>query len=190
MDRKIFVKTEKFLKQRFIKYPHWSFNNWRVMYEHSIDVKNIALKLAKKIKCDPTIAGISALLHDIGKTYKTSEKNLEINAHTLNAIVARTFLKGSGLPKNKIRKILTILSYKSRAVEYKIMTDADALAFFKDKRLHSLYFEWALKKQKRQNLKRHLKKFDQLHFPESKKIGTKWFKKMLKEWNPKLKSLT
>lgn len=189
MDKQLFAKADIFLKKRFIKYPHWSYNNWRVMYEHSVNVYNLAIKISETVKCDPVIVGLSALFHDIGKTYKASGAFLEIHAHRLNAVVAKPFLEKSNLSKQKIQKILNIISYKSRSTEYKIMMDADALAFFKEIRFHSLYFNWAMQNKKYSDLERHIKKYENLNFLISKKMGKDWFKKTLKKWKPKFNKI-
>ncbi len=133
--------TEKFIKNRFKKYPKWSFNDWRVMYEHSLDVKDIAIEIAKKCGADETVTALAGLLHDIGKTYMASNEVLEKYAHDLNGRVAKPLIKSLQLTEKQAEDLVTAIGYHKLTKEMKVMMDADAIAFFKDKRLHGLFFE-------------------------------------------------
>ena len=67
MNNQVIEQTKQFLKKSFIKNPSFSFNDWRIMYNHGLMVLNFSLKLAQKIKCDKLLLSVGALLHDIGK---------------------------------------------------------------------------------------------------------------------------
>ena len=69
-------KTKKFIEKSFREKPHFSFNNWKIMYYHSLTVLNFSLKISEKIECDKKVLSIAALLHDIGKTYEADEETL------------------------------------------------------------------------------------------------------------------
>ena len=75
-DKELAEKTKRFLKDSFIKNPHYSFDDWRIMYNHGLNVLDYSMRLAKKIRCDKEVLIVASLLHDIGKTYKTSDKIL------------------------------------------------------------------------------------------------------------------
>jgi HD superfamily phosphodiesterase len=65
MNTDVIQKTKNFMKEAFIEHPHYSFNHWSVMYDHSILVQSLALQIADEIDCDKTIVAIASLLHDI-----------------------------------------------------------------------------------------------------------------------------
>ena len=183
MDPAIIKKTKEFVKKSFIEKPHYSFDQWSVMYNHSVLVQKIALKVTKNVKSDETIVALSALLHDIGKIYKADSKRLLKVHKKLNIIVCEKFLDSLGLPKNKLKKIKDIISYKSDSIEMKIIKDADTLALYADKRLYTLYIKWAVKEKLFLEIERKMNKFNNLNFDISKRIGEKWFKQMKKDWN-------
>ena len=72
----IFDATKKFLKKSFVQNPSFSFNDWRIMYNHSVKVFALSLRIAEKIPCDKIVVSIGSLLHDVGKTLKMDEQAL------------------------------------------------------------------------------------------------------------------
>ncbi len=62
-------RTREFVKCAFKQNPHYSFNDWSVMYNHSVLVQEIALKISESVRCDTLLVSIGALLHDIGKAW-------------------------------------------------------------------------------------------------------------------------
>lgn len=74
MKEEIVKRAKYFLKESFVKHPHFSFGDWRIMYNHSIVVMEFALKIAKEIPCDTLTLSVGALLHDMGKTYEAETR--------------------------------------------------------------------------------------------------------------------
>jgi len=167
----IINKTKEFVKNAFQENPHYSFNHWSVMYDHSIKVQEIAMKIAEDMDCNKNILAISALLHDIGKTFKADSKTLHKNHESFNFIVSEKFLKSLNLKENEINTIRDIISYKSDLTEMKIIKDADTLAFYFDKRLYMLFIKWAFENGFESETSRKLGKYDFLNFDISKKLG-------------------
>jgi len=174
--------TRNFVKSKFMKNPHYSFDNWVVMYAHSLNVEKMAVKISKGTKCDRQVLSIGSLLHDIGKTYKTDKGTLHKHHEDFNLVVSENFLGTLGLDKKSLDKIKKIISYKSKSVEMRIIKDADAIAFYYDKRLNMLFLNWARRNRLGDAIERKLRKFDKLRFEASRKIGKPWFERMKKDW--------
>lgn len=171
----------------FMRYSHFSFNDWKIMYKHSKTVQKISKTISKKEKCDVELLEIGSLLHDIGKTHKGSDGQLHYHHENFNLIQARPLLKILKLDKRRLKKLENIIAYKSRCIEQKIIKDADALALYADKKLYTLYIKWALDEKLYSSIIRKLNKFKKLNFNTSKKIGKKWFEKMKKNWEIRTK---
>ncbi len=165
-------KTREFVKRSFQENPNYSFNDWHVMYDHSVMVQEIALQIAENMECDKILVAIGALLHDIGKTMKEDTNILHKKHAEFNLKASEKFLDSLDLGE-KSTKLKEIVSYRSDSTEMKIIKDADTLAFYKDKRLQKLFFEWA--NGMPGEAERKLAKFEKLNFDVSKKIGKVWF---------------
>jgi len=182
MSQDLVEKTEKFVRESFRTNPHYSFNDWTVMYEHSVKVKDIALQIAEHVPCDKILVAIGALLHDIGKTYKADPEVLHKDHETFNLLVAGDFLTGLGFPEEQLRKLESLVSYQSDSDEMKVIKDADSLAFYSDKRLYMLFIEWAVTESLEASIQRKLDKFSKLRFEVSRTIGPDWFDQMKQDW--------
>jgi putative nucleotidyltransferase with HDIG domain len=174
--------TKLFVKAKFIGHPHHSFNDWSIMYNHSILVNDISGDLAKTISCDKLVVSIGSLLHDIGKAHPGDEIALHKKHNEFSILEAEPQIQKLDLSLGQEKLLKNILSEKGDSVELKIIKDADALAFYKDKRLHSLFLEWALKNHLKHSIQVKIDKFDKLNFHHSKKIGQRWFEQMKTEW--------
>lgn len=175
-------QTREFVKNSFIEKPHYSFNDWTVMYNHSITVEEMAMLISKDMEADLIVIAISALLHDIGKIYEADDETLKEKHEKFNFIVSKEFLESLDLTKEQLDKIKETILGENDTIERKIIKDADALAFFKDKTLHILFFKWANEIKRQDYIEKKLNKFSKLNFDTSKKIGKKWFKEMKREW--------
>ncbi|OGM01638.1 hypothetical protein A3K72_03690 [Candidatus Woesearchaeota archaeon RBG_13_36_6] len=175
-------KTKEFVKQRFIENPDFSFDDWKVMYNHSLKVEEIALKIAESVECDKLLLSIGALLHDIGKTYKVDVETLHYKHEEFNLRVAERFIDSLGFPSERLEKLKQIISFKGNSIELKIIKDADALALYADKTLYMLYIKWAHGNGLDSSIKRKLDKFSKLNFKVSKEIGKNWFEQTKKGW--------
>lgn len=182
MKDKQILKTREFVKNAFIENPHYSFNHWSVMYNHSVLVFEFAEKLLSEIKADREIVLIGALLHDIGKTYNADPETLHKKHEDLNLEVANDFIESLDLDKISKDKIKEIISFKNGSLEEKIIKDADALAFFHDKILYSLFLDWAKKEGLEDAIDKKINKFNSLNFKISKKIAEKDYQQMLHAW--------
>ncbi len=186
-------KAELFLKKAFQANPSYSFSNWRIMYEHSVMVKDIAIKIAKAVGADEEIAGLASLLHDIGKTKKISKDRLEAEHQDYNAEVSKPLLATLDLNSAQKRKLVNIILYKSTFQEMKIVKDADAIAFFRDRAIQNAFIKWAIKDnpaKTMQRAQRKIDKFKKLNFSQSRKMARKDYEKLLKDWQPKLNKLS
>ncbi len=177
------LKTQKFVKEQFKKFPHFSFNDGRIMYAHSLRVKNLALKIARGTKANKTLVAIAALLHDIGKTKKANLEELHYNHEDFNLTQATPLIESLPLTKRDKKKLESLISFSKKSFELKILKDADTLALYEDKKLYTLYIKWAVKEKLWSSITRKVEKYNKLYFPISKKIGRPKLKRMIKMWN-------
>lgn len=182
MDTSLINRTETFVKRTFIQNPHYSFNDWSVMYNHSIIVKDLALEITSNMECDKEIVAIGALLHDIGKTYEASPETLHAKHELFNLSVSENFLESLNLSQDKLKKLKRLVSYSDDSTEMKVIKDADAIALYKDKKLYMLYIKWATKNKLDLAIRRKLIKFNNLNFNFSKKIAKPFFDQMKGDW--------
>lgn len=183
MKKTYSIKTvRKFVKNAFKENPHHSFNDWRIMYNHSLTVESLVLKLAKHFDCNKTALSIGALLHDIGKTYQADPITLHEKHEELNLVVARDFLNKLGLDQATYKIIEEILTQKGNSNEMKIVKDADTMSLWKNKKFYMLLIQWLIKNDLQDSIKRKLGKFDNLNFEISKKISKKWYSRMKRDW--------
>lgn len=169
-------ETIEFVKQKFIKHPHYSFNHRSVMFNHSITVKNICIdiyeKLKSKIKIDKEVLCISALLHDIGKTYISDSQEFLLKKHaSLNIVISWDFVDWLDMSESQKEKIKEIISENRNHIEWKIIYDADGLGMYKDKTLHMLYVERACNDKLYWEISKKINKYNKMFFDESREIG-------------------
>jgi putative nucleotidyltransferase with HDIG domain len=174
--------TRNFIKNQFKKFPHFSYNNWEIMYNHSRLVEKLSYKIAKNIKCDKELIAIAALLHDIGKTVVADEKTLHIKHQEFNLKISLDLIESLRYEKPRLNKLKKLISYTSDSVEMKVIKDADTLALYFDKNLYMLFVDWASKRNLNWAIERKIKKFKKLNFPISKKMGAGPLIKMKKDW--------
>lgn len=182
MGQDIVAKTREFVKNAFIDNPSYSFGDWSVMYEHSLLVQQIALLISSAVKADKFVISVASLLHDIGKTHDADEKTLHAEHEKFNLAVCEKFLDELDMSEGERIKIKRIISFEEDSVETKIIKDADALAFYADKRLHTLFLDWATKNGHDADIERKLGKFSKLNFDISKITGKVWFEQTKRGW--------
>ncbi|MDD5693221.1 MAG: HD domain-containing protein [Patescibacteria group bacterium] len=139
-------------------------------------VAKYSLELADKLGGDREVLAIASWLHDIGAIVSGRE-----NHHTTGAKIAEEKLTEFGYPKEKIELVKKcILNHRGSqnnnriSVEEQIIGDADALSnfdnisgIFKAAFVYESLDQEKAQKSVREKLKR---KWDKLHFEESKKI--------------------
>ncbi|HYD35784.1 MAG TPA: HD domain-containing protein [Vitreimonas sp.] len=178
----LILQTQRFVDEAFKQHPDFSFNDWRVMAEHSGTVKDLALEIAETLECNKKVLAISALLHDIGKTYPADHDTLHTEHESFNWQVSEEFLKNLDLSPEELDQIKSLILFESEAVEMKIIKDADALAFFKDKRLYMLFINWAKDNNLDWAIQRKIDKYHKLNFEISRQLGEAWWQQMQDDW--------
>jgi putative nucleotidyltransferase with HDIG domain len=187
MQEDLIHRAEEFVKNAFIENPHYSFGHWSVMYDHSVRVKDFVLKISEHVDCDKTLAAIGGLFHDIGKTQRADEETLHYDNEKFNLPITEKFIETLSLTQDEKNKLKSIVSYSGDLIEIKVIKDADALAFFADKKLNMLFLEWAVEKKLTPSIQRKLDKFKKLRFPFSIEMGRELFENMKKDWDAYLK---
>lgn len=183
MSNDILEQTREFLENAFIENPHFSFGNWRIMYNHSLLVLKFALGIAEEIDCDKLVLSVGSLLHDIGKAYKADEQLLREKHEELGYEISQKFLEKFNFSDEQRLKLKDIFLGDGKSVERQIIKDADIVAFFADERLQKALKSWADKRGLTNELQRKLDKVRLLHFGVSKKIAEPFYKEMKKRWD-------
>lgn len=178
-------RVEKFVKDSFIGNPGYSFGDWRIMYEHSLKVKDMALQIAERVECDKEVLAIEAWLHDIGKVYKADQKILREHHTELGYDVAKDFLSELNLSEQQTRKLEAFLRGKTESLEGRIIKDADIIAFFLDEKLQKAFKSWADKQALLNEMQRKADKFNRLEFGISKEIARPLYEEVKKRWHLK-----
>jgi putative nucleotidyltransferase with HDIG domain len=176
-------KTDEFVKEAFIANPHYSFDHWSVMYNHSVKVKEIALQIAETMDCNKTLIAIGALLHDIGKTYKADSEILHKDHEKFNLTVSEDFLETLQVSPDDLGQLKSLVSFQSDSIEMRIIKDADALAMYADKHLYTLFIKWAADNKLEAAIKRKVEKFSKLNFDISRQMGKPLLENMRQDWN-------
>lgn|SRR3989344_3474988 len=175
-------RVEIFMAHEFEKHPHYSFDDWTVMRDHSFKVRDLAMQISSGMSVDTTVVAIGALLHDIGKTHKTEAEVLHRHHEEFNLPVSEAVLDTLGLPSGQLKKLKEVVRHKSDSDEMRIIEDADALALYADKRLYTLFINWARENHLNSAIQRKLDKFNRLNFRQSKDLGRDWYQQMVADW--------
>lgn len=178
-------QTENFLKISFQENPSYSFNDWIIMYEHSLKVRDFALKIAESVECNKELLTIEALLHDIGKCCKASSKTLREHHAELGYDVAKEFVSQLNLPEEVKNNLVMFLKGQLDSVEGQVVKDADIIAFLSDEKLQNALKIWADKENLPGELQKKLNKINNLKFDVSKEIALPFFESMRERWNLK-----
>jgi len=152
------------------------------MHDHHLIVLNLSLKIADKIPCDQLVLKIGALLHDIGKVYKADEKTLMEKHDVLGWEVSGDFLQSLNIKENQLEKIKQIWDRDKTNTEKQIISDADILAFYIDRKLQNAFKKWAKKKDYKYQMQRKMDGFNLLHLEISKEIGEPLLEEFKKHW--------
>jgi HD superfamily phosphodiesterase len=105
------------------------------LWEHTVHVASIALRLAQEEKMDPQIPVIAALFHDAGKFVEGKYHTEGTIEETESARIAENLLKQSGMRSSDIRKVIAGLNalYNEKIRKNRIaaiLHDADFLSKF------------------------------------------------------------
>lgn len=182
MNKKAINKTILFIKETFRANAHYTFNDWTIMYNHSITTMDYALLLSKRTGADKTVIAIAALLHDIGKTAKADEQTLLEKHEELGREVSKHFLKTLSIAKDQKKHIEDLFQINHPSIEKKLVKDGDYIAFYKDDILHSAFKQWADENHLPEQIQRKIKRFEYLS-PKAQKLAKRYFERMKKAWS-------
>ena len=108
INRELIHATEEFLKQKFDHATEFEQPDIAYRIEHTYRVANIGREIAAKEGFDETEMVIACLLHDVSYCEATGEGRFwpACREHgRRSAQIARPFLEGLGLPKDRIGEI-------------------------------------------------------------------------------------
>jgi putative nucleotidyltransferase with HDIG domain len=174
--------AKHFVRDAFIKNPKFSFNDWTIMYDHSLHVLDLSLKISKKVICNKAVVSLGALLHDIGKTYEADEETLIKNHARLAWTISGDFLNRLDLRPAQLYHLKEILGGNLTGPEGDIIHDADIIAFLVDERLQSAFQKWAKSKNMDGEMRRKIDKFNSLRLGASREIGRKFYDQARARW--------
>ncbi len=184
----VIQEVQDFIKVQFQENPHFSYNDWTVMYDHSVMVKDLALQIAQSVpNVDIDVLAIGALLHDIGKTYKADPEVLAGQHQSFNLDISKSTLERLPLTESQLQKAEELVTFTSSSPEQGIIKDADAIALYLDKRLNMLFIEWAVANHLNSEIQRKIDKFSKIHNEAAKQLGHEAFEQMKKDWDAYIK---
>ena len=138
-------QSVEFVNKSFRENPHYSFGDWHIMADHSIQVMKYALEIADgyPVEVDPLVVALSALFHDIGKVVKADEQTLLEKHEEMGREVTKDLLPKLGLTQKQIKQIEEIFSHENNSLEKSIVKDADYIDFYVNEKLHTAAKKWA-----------------------------------------------
>ena len=177
-------KAERFLREAFVKNPGYSFGDPEIMIGHSRTVRDVSLRIAKRMECDKELLEIMALWHDIGKAHEADWKVLRERHDELGYEVTKDILPELNLSVEQKEKLVAFLRGDlNSSSEAKMAKDADIIAFFADEKLQAALKEWADGKGFSSELQRKIAGVDSLRFEISKELVKRPLEAMKKYWN-------
>lgn len=176
-------RAEEFVKKSYQENPAYSFGDWRIMYDHSVMVKDFALLIAESVECDKDLLGVEAVLHDIGKTYKADPETLRVRHAELGFEVSKDFIADLQLSQLQIDALARFLKGELESIEARIVKDADIIAFFADEHLQNAFKSWADSQKLSDELQRKADKVNKLVFPTSKITAEPLYTAMIERWH-------
>ncbi|HVZ58467.1 MAG TPA: HD domain-containing protein [Patescibacteria group bacterium] len=176
-----------FVNKSFEENPHYSFNDWHIMADHSVQVMNYALQIADgyPVQVDPLVIALAALFHDIGKVVHADEQTLLEKHEELGREVTNDLLNKLDLTEKQKQKIQDLFSLDDNSLEKQIVKDADYVDFFINETLHKAAKKWADEENQNAHLKRKFDRFERM-LPESKKLARPFYEKLKEEWEADL----
>lgn len=175
-------KTITFLKDAFQKHPHYSFNDWTIMYDHSVNVMRKSLELAEDHDVDKIVLAITSLLHDIGKTLDRDEKTLREKHEELGLEVSEAFLNSlTELSDSQRNQIKELFRKDHPDLIKKIMKDADYLDFYQNEYLHDAFKKWVDQNHLPEQIDRKIIRFEKMD-EKAKKLARPYMEKLKKKW--------
>ncbi len=161
------------------KYGSEPFNS------HIIPMVKYAKKLAIKLDADVEIVELAAWLHDVGSIIYGRKDH-----HNTGAAEAEKILSKLKYPKEKIALIKKCIRHhrssrndKRKSLEEKIVAEADALSHFDN--IQGVFWAAFLFEKKNQAqgkkevIEKTKRKWQQLEFPEARKMVTKKYKAIM-----------
>jgi len=176
-------QTKAFIKKAFKENPKYSFNNWSIMYDHSLKVHALAISISSSIASDQLVVQLGALLHDIGKTYDADEDTLRQKHGELAHIVSKEHIQNIGLSPAQLDNLTNILREQSGSPESKIIKDADTLAFLADPILQTALMKWADTKGLSDEIPRKIRKAELLNYDVSRELAKPLISETKTHWN-------
>ncbi len=182
--------AQAFVRDRFNANPRYSFNNADIMINHSIDVMNIAVEVAKDYTdADLKVILLGALFHDIGKTADETPQVLQQRHAQFNWDIANEFFESLDLSPDQLHKLRNILFENpetiNSCIEQKIVKEADKIAFVTDEVLQTAFYAWAeslAEGNGKLELQRKFDKTKTLELPSAREIAGMYSEVMRERW--------
>lgn len=178
----VIEQTRTFMEHAFRESPHYTFGDPTIMIDHSNLVGDIAGVLANHYPgVDNTVAEITAILHDVGKTVHTDEETLLKKHEELGLQVADTLLDTLALTQTQREQVKTFFTNKENTSLRQLVKDADYIAFYADERLHDAFKAWTDRDKLPHEVLRKLQRFDQMA-PIAQDLARPFYEKMKLKW--------
>ena len=148
-------------------------------WQHTLQVRDFALMIQRRVGGDEDVVEAAALLHDVGKAELLAPEHEEISAR-----LARKFLEKIGFTRNKIDKVTECVKYENlKPVEAKILRSADSMSLIMDKSGgKEWYFKTILKNDRKNILHEIEKSYSEIEFDFARKFVEETYNKLLEKY--------
>ncbi len=171
-----------YMRDAFKENPHYSFNDWTIMADHSENVMKYALLLSETEDIDALVVGLAGLLHDIGKTVKTDEETLLQKHEELGIVVSNDFVDALALSAEQKKQVKNLFMIDFPSLEKQVVKDADYMDFFTNERLHDAFKKWADDEKLEGQVERKLQRFEKM-MPRAKELTRPYYDRLKLKWD-------
>lgn len=163
--------------ERYAKSFRWTPKNF--YWDHTLQVRELALSIQKKAGGDKDIIETAALLHDVGKA-----KLLAPGHEQISAKLAKEILKKIRFNENKIKKIVECIRYENfQLLETRILRSADSMSLIIDgSGGREWYFEKILRENRDRIIKEIKKSYREIKFDFARKRVRRLYEKLLERY--------
>jgi putative nucleotidyltransferase with HDIG domain len=176
-------ETILFIKNRFREKSHYSFDDWTIMYGHSVNTLKYALSLTEGSSMDKTVVGITALLHDIGKTIEAEPDILLTQHEELGFEASQEFLDELAISDEQRKQIQSFFgSDDENGNELRrVIKDADYVSFYTYPRLQDAFKAWTDRDNLPHERARKINRYATLS-PLAQEMSRSGYEKMKEKW--------
>jgi uncharacterized protein len=145
-------------------------------WQHTLQVREFALMIQKRVGGDKDVVEVAALLHDIGKAELRAPGHEAISAQK-----ATLFLKQIGFDENKAQKVAGCIRYENfEPIEARILRATDSMSLIMDSSSgRDWYFEHILQNDRERILRELTTSYQEIEFDFARDLVEKNYKRLV-----------